>query len=434
MPDVLKDTIILPAEELEWPRDPHTLTDPYIVQRHEPHHKGISRDLTRRLGDLTQDIFDELSTSIDEEWGKHTGQWTEINPYTTMLKVVFRTGNRIFIGPKLCRNQEFMEETLGFANSVVPNAILIRQLPRFLRPSMIPLITMKNKRHRRRVTEIIMPEVLARQAMIRGDSEQKLNSKPNDFLQWLTEAAELSERDRDRVPKVICGRLKVVNFAAIHTTTITSTNVIFDLISSPSSQDVIDILRREAANAFATNNNTWTKQGINQMSKIDSPLKESFRLGSLSAYGLLRAVVKKGGITTPHSNTYLPEGATVGIAAQAIHHDPEIYPEPNEYRPFPFAELRAEATAKLEGGTAGILKAANLAFPSVSPTFQAFGFGKHACLGRFFAASMLKLLLAYIVQHYEFQMLKRRPDRTWIGPNIICPMDLTVRVKRRRLS
>jgi len=230
---------------------------------------------------------------------------------------------------------------------------------------------------------------------------------------------------------IICERLKVVNFAAIHTSTITATNTIFDLVSPPSSQSIIDALRREANEVLAANNNTWIKQGLTHMYKIDSTIKESLRVRPMSAYGLLRVVIQKGGITTPYSRTYLPEGASVGIGVQAIHRDSNVYAQLDQYQPFRFADLRATATAKLDGGTTGALKAANLALPSVSPTFQSFGFGRHACLGRFFAANELKSLLAYIVQHYDLQMQEKRPETTWIGPVLVCPMDKTIKVKRR---
>lgn len=237
----------------------------------------------------------------------------------------------------------------------------------------------------------------------------------------------------DKDPMIICERLKVVKFAAIHISTITTTNTIFDLVSPPSSESIIDALRQEANEVLAANNNTWTKQGLTQMYKIDSTIKESLRVRLMSAYGLLRAVVKKGGITTPYNRTYLPEGASVGIGVQAIHRGSNVYTQPDQYQPFRFADLRAAATAKVEGGTTGALKAANFAFPSVSPTFQSFGFGRHACLGRFFAANELKLLLAYIVQHYDLQMQEKRPETTWIGPVMVCPMDKTIKMKRREI-
>lgn len=98
IPDSMNDTIILPANELEWITDQlddvlnsyeqlndllqtfHTLADPYVVHHHEPHHKSISRELTRRLGDLTQDIVDELAAAVDEEWGTDAKNWAEVKP------------------------------------------------------------------------------------------------------------------------------------------------------------------------------------------------------------------------------------------------------------------------------------------------------------------------------------------------------------------
>lgn len=218
-------------------------------------------------------MIDELAAAVNAEWGTDTQHWVEVNPFTTMLKVVFRTSNCVFLGPRLCRNKQLMKETVAFAKSVMPNAFLIRKLPYFLRPLMIPLITMRNKYHRGQFVKMVSPEVVVRQIDFRADLKKSLNI-PNDFLQWTIEAAEASPMPYDKDPMIICERLKVVNFAAIHTSTITNTNTIFDLVSPPSSPLIIDALRREANEVLAADNNTWTKQGLKHMYKIDSTIKD----------------------------------------------------------------------------------------------------------------------------------------------------------------
>jgi hypothetical protein len=52
--------------------------------------------------------------------------------------------------------------------------------------------------------------------------------------------------------------------------------------------------------------------------------------------------------------------------------------------------------------------------------------------GRFFVAHELKLILAYLVQNYEFKPLVERPKFVWFGSNMIPPVKTTIEVRRRK--
>jgi len=67
---------------------------------------------------------------------------------------------------------------------------------------------------------------------------------------------------------------------------------------------------------------------------------------------------------------------------------------------------------------------------TTSPEYTAFGHDRHACAGRFFAASTLKLMLAYIILNYDFEIQEKRAENVWFGSNRIPPMKATIRVKR----
>lgn len=453
------DHVIAPHEDLEWMLEQpdecldihshlvevtqavHTLMGEYAVFN-PTHHKTISRDLTRRLGDLTQDIIEELALSIDDEWGTDTDNWKEVNPFATLIKIVARTGSRVFVGAPLCRNPELIENAIAFANTVVPLACLIRMLPRPIRPALVPVICYKNRVYRRNLGKILKPEIIARMQETTLRLKEGGPLAHNDFLQWTINAALKSELPREKEVQVIFERIILTNFASIHTSTISITNAIFDLISYPSTPEVIAALREEADTIVAANNGVWTKSGIAQMTKIDSALKESARLGPLSAFSFIRSVSQKGGVTTPVSGTFAPQGSALGIPVQAVHRNPNVYVDPNTYRPFRFADSRSAPPAATEPttATAGEEKPLNLApglkpsamtYPTTSPSFLTFSHGRHACPGRFFAANELRLLMAYIVQNYDFEMLDAQPDRPWFGQAIICPIDRTIRVRRR---
>ncbi len=105
---------------------------------------------------------------------------------------------------------------------------------------------------------------------------------------WLMSEAKGVERSLAGLAR----RLLVVNFAAIHTTSIVShtdlfittnceymqtfTNVLYRLLSNP---EYVEPLRHDAETAVAEEG--WTKAGMDKMHKIDSFLRETQRLDSL---------------------------------------------------------------------------------------------------------------------------------------------------------
>lgn len=72
------------------------------LARNPIHELIVRRDLTRYLGALIPDIEEELNIGVDEYWGKDTEKWTDVVPFATMMKIVARTSNRIFVGLPLC--------------------------------------------------------------------------------------------------------------------------------------------------------------------------------------------------------------------------------------------------------------------------------------------------------------------------------------------
>ncbi len=72
---------------------------------------------------------------------------------------------------------------------------------------------------------------------------------------------------------------------------------------------------------------------------------------------------------------------------------------------------------------------------SPTPTFLSFGYGRHACPGRFLAAQETKIFLAYVLLSYEIQPLKGpRPDNLWYGDILMPPVKAKLSVKRRKLE
>lgn len=73
---------------------------------------------------------------------------------------------------------------------------------------------------------------------------------------------------------------------------------------------------------------------------------------------------------------------------------------------------------------------------STSGEFLPFGLGRHACPGRYFAASELKLMLAYVVTHYDVKLEQGdglRPKDLWLMGGCLPNQKAKVFFRKRRV-
>ncbi len=157
---------------------------------------------------------------------------------------------------------------------------------------------------------------------------------------------------------------------------------------------------------------------------------------------------------------HLPQGTRVGTSTYSIHHDDEVYENAMTYDAFRFSRARekistpnsphlnghmrndshsssssdtSSGTGRSKAELAKVLEGKNLSTVTTSDTFLSFGHGRHACPGRFFAATEMKLLLAYIVMNYDIKPLAVRPPNLFMGGSILPPMKATISVRRRKI-
>jgi len=202
----------------------------------------------------------------------------------------------------------------------------------------------------------------------------------NDMLMWLMNEAKGVERSVEGLAR----RLLLVNFAAIHSTSLTYTQALYRLLANP---EHIEPLRQEIDAVIAEEG--WTKAGIDKMHKVDSFLRESQRVDGLNLLSMTRLALRP---FTFSNGVTVPAGTLVSVPASAIHADERNYSNPDKFDGFRFSRLRES-----EGGTA----TSRYQTVSTSTEHLAFGLGRHTCPGRFFAVNEVKALFAHIVATYD---------------------------------
>ena len=310
------------------------------------------------------------------------------------------------------------------------SATLLRLVPPVARFFLAPLVTIPNKLHTRRYKKMVQPEIERRQRLRSDVEAKKQGDEPNDYLSWLLNRSPMGFQSRT---STLIGRMLHLNFASIHTTSFIGTNTLFDLISPTNKQYIPQII------AEAERLAPLDRRGLQKMRLLDACLRESSRLASIIGLGVNVKVVSEDGITGPDGIKY-PKGCLLSVPSWAIHNDTSLYPDPLKFEPERYLSSMnpAEETGENEKSKAEqYLASLNKNFTTTSSTYLAFGHGRHACPGRFFAAQELKLLVSYVCMKYDMELEDRdekdgeRVKNAWIGPNHVPPLKAKIKVKRK---
>jgi cytochrome P450 len=407
----------------------YTVADSFIVSN-AAHQHLITTTLTNQIGNLLSALKEETAFCFEKLWGTDTQTFHDVGVWGTLGHVVGQVTNRAFVGLPYCRDPALLDAGIGFATCLPLSARFLSFIWEPLRPLASPIFTLPNRFYERRFTNILLPEIERRlqdRVSSMQGGNQNATSNMNDFLQWSLEQAIASDDPRMRKPRTLAGRILLLNLVSIHTSSLTVTNLVLDLISSKA--EILDELRTEIASVLAETHGVWTKSSMYKMEKLDSVFRESARLNTLTAVALRRVVVAKDGLTTP-SGVHIPQGNFVAVPSLAVLTDAKKHPSPEEFRPFRFVDLRQDVNTGER--LPDHVERSRMSFAATSNDYLAFGNGRQACPGRFFAAAELKLMLAYILLHYDFEMLPKRPSDSWVGILRIPSPTAKIRVKRRK--
>lgn len=321
-------------------------------------------------------------------------------------------------------SEAYLNLCTAFAQDVPLAGIAIRLIPRALKPLLAPIITLPNRYHNYKIRQILYPEILRRLQI----AERGSDDAPNDFLQWYITYARKSLDPEESTPKFLSDRIAAINFAAIHTSTFTSVNTIYDIVSSPDMTAILSEIKAEVESVMPLGDEKWSKTSIQRMVKTDAILRESMRYSSFMTSALHRTVVAKEGITTPNG-LHIKRGNVIAIPALPVHRDPNIYHNPDTFVPLRFLRPTGEDHQQQQTEER---KVRNTNTVDTSLTFLSFGYGKHSCPGRFFAVNELKLLLAYIALNYDFEPLQARPEPIAFGSVLTPNPNISIRIKRKK--
>ncbi|KAF3068388.1 Ent-kaurene oxidase [Daldinia childiae] len=403
------DRIVLPRRLMEevrhLPDDVISLDKAFDVTN-EHHRLGIGRpqvsslvmnvvrgDLTRSLVRINPRLSAETERTIREELPP-CEDWTSVVVYQTVLRMVATISGALFIGPELCRSDEYLQASIGYTLDYV-NGIQglkkwnqwLRWVGRYFTPEVTKLFEDRKKAH-----AFLQPVLEKRRAAMNAGEEVS-----DDALQWMMKKAD----EMGFTDEVIAEAQLNLSMAAIHTTSLTVTMILYDLVVRP---HIIDELREEIKTVLARHDGVTTSHALFEMKLLDSVMKESQRMNPANLVRFTRYVQKP---VTLSDGTHLPAGYLIEAPHALAVMDPELYHNPEEFDAHRFLNLRNGTTED----TLGYKNKEQYQFVTVTKDFMHFGYGRHSCPGRFFAANEIKLILARILLEYDLKMPEGLTER-----------------------
>ncbi|KAF4431010.1 gibberellin cluster-C13-oxidase [Fusarium acutatum] len=342
----------------------------------------IRQDLTRNTPNIMLGFQDELAYA-SEQWPR-TGNWISVPLYETMLGTVALLSGRVFVGLPLCRDQGWLQASIGYTVQCVSIRDQLHTWSPVLRPIIGPFLPSVRsvRRHLRFAAEIMAPlisQVLQDDGQQHGIDADQTKGR-GTFISWLLRHLP----EELRTPEQVGLDQMLVSFAVIHTTTMALTKVVWELAKRP---EYIEPLRAEMREIFGPEVGTRAicinKEALSRLQKLDSFIREVQRWCPSSFVTPSRRVMKSMILS---NGIKLQRGTSIAFPAHAIHMSEETpifspnfssdftNPSPLIFDGFRYSNLRSIKGQESHHQAA-----------TTGPDYLIFNHGKHACPGRFFA-------------------------------------------------
>ncbi|KAL0574917.1 hypothetical protein V5O48_007039 [Marasmius crinis-equi] len=369
----------------------------------------IQGALTRHLASMFGEVRDEISRAFEDEIPQ-TDEWVKVPTLQKILNIVCRTTNRLFVGVPLCRDEEWKALNIRYTVEFFVAAGKVNLFPRYMH-RLVAWYLSPLKPSLRLALKHLEPVIRERVRRFKAGEEASLE---DDLLTWFIQAAP-KDSDQWLTPEDLAARLLVVNMAAIHTTSQAFTHALINLASHP---EYIEPLRQEMESSIEKDG--WSKAAMGKMRMLDSFLKESQRVSSSGALSIRRMALKEFVFS---NGTVIPAGTIISASPSALHFDEAAYSNP-----FEFDGFRSYRKREQEGE--------NLKHQMVTPepNYVAFGAGKQACPGRFFAVNEIKALVSYTLLNYDIKIdeADEPPKTEEMGGRIVSNSKTKVMFRKRQ--
>jgi cytochrome P450 len=314
--------------------------------------KAVKVDLTRHINANLDSLREELRYGLDKELGP-CEDWTPVQLYPQLARIVALMSGRIFVGLPLSREEEWIDASVNYTRDVmVARAAIIRQ-PEILHPFIARLLpeVRSLRRYGERGAVLLTPlikEILALESAGKLHEVDLEENMRGTMVSWMLKYST------SRSVRQIADDQMALSFAAIFTTTGTTSQAIFDLVCRPEylkplRDEIQQVVDEDGYDDISGMPRKLKKQSIPKLRKLDSFIKESMRLSPQTIVTMDRITTAPLHLSTGHT---IPKGVHISFPSYAISLtapsiapaqscNPESYVPLHEFDGFRFAKLRA---------------------------------------------------------------------------------------------
>nr|XP_036873816.1 cytochrome P450 3A12-like [Manis javanica] len=200
-----------------------------------------------------------------------------------------------------------------------------------------------------------------------------------DLLQLMINSQNSKEMDGHKAlsDMELVAQSIIFIFAGYETTSSALSFLMYLLATHPDVQQKL----QEEIDATFPNKMLPTYDALVQMEYLDMVVNESLRLFPVA--GRLERLCKKD---VEIKGVLIPKGTVVMVPIFVLHQDPQLWPEPEEFRPERFSKKNKD---------------------SINPyTYLPFGTGPRNCIGMRFALLNMKVAIVRVLQNFSFKPCK----------------------------
>lgn len=173
--------------------------------------------LTPQIARINDRLAQEAQRTVRDELGP-CEDWTGVVTYEALLRMVAIISGNIFLGPELCRREEWLVSSITYTVDMFTAIGKLKKWKWWTRPIGQYFVSELNsvEEHRKKARAFLAPVIGDRRSRMQGGQE-----RPDDMLQWMMEkTAEYNISDHEL--SIVMLNLSL---AAIHTTTLTTCHV-----------------------------------------------------------------------------------------------------------------------------------------------------------------------------------------------------------------
>ncbi|KAF7519302.1 hypothetical protein G7054_g13136 [Neopestalotiopsis clavispora] len=324
-----------------------------------------------------------LHTALRRNLDKYVGEfndWTLLKIHPVILKVSGAASARVFHSSKASESEEWLEASTGYVLSVFNAIVALKEYKPLLRPFVFPFMPHKAAINRQWQ---IARKLVAASLEHKKQNGGKFLDEPGTMLDHLTSgrnsniANDLEKQVQFQMTLVAVGTL---------TTFASTIQALYDLAAYP---QYAQELREEVMHVSRNCDGVFTSQSLKEMQKLDSFAKESQRLSSPDLTTFQRAATAD---ITLSDGTFIPKGTKIDCATCSIHSDNRFYDNARDFDGLRFYRKRQKPGQENKHQ-----------FISVGKDDLSFGYGRHACPGRYLGHINIMLALAEVLLRYDIK-------------------------------